>query len=125
MTDGGQKTSRPPGQPDHSADQESPDPLDAEVTVEQVDDHAKAKKLADNPQPSVTLFDPAPAREAMRTFVSRAVLGSTAVAGIAVVLDSSLGGDNPQLVMGVFTALVGLSGTIMGFYFGGKDQTAK
>lgn len=42
-----------------------------------------------------------------------------------MVLDSSLGGDNPQLVMGVFTALVGLSGTIMGFYFGGKDQTAK
>jgi len=70
VTDGGQKTSRPPGQPDHSADQESPDPLDAEVTVEQVDDHAKAKKLADNPQPSVTLFDPAPAREAMRTLLA-------------------------------------------------------
>jgi hypothetical protein len=74
-------------------------------------------------EPLVNAYDPAEAREAMRSFISYAVLITTAISAVAVILNAALGGENPQIAMGVFTALVGLSGTILGFYFGGKDKT--
>jgi hypothetical protein len=102
---------------------------DAEVTpvtpeeIQIQGSEAAALAVGTTPEPSVKAYDPAPAREAMRNFISYAVLITTAVTAVAVVVNAALGGENPQIVMGVFTALVGLSGTILGFYFGGKDNT--
>lgn len=96
---------------------------DAKVTVEHVAGPA-AQILGASRDPSIAPYSPAKDRENMRTLLGIAVFAATGVAGGAVLLNAALKGDSVAVFTSVFTAFIGLSGTVLGFYFGGKDHTS-
>ena len=69
-----------------------------------------------------SVYNPAKDREDMRKWLGTGILGMTGIialiAAIAVLVGST---ESETLLTGVFTPLVGLSGAVIGFYFGGKD----
>ncbi len=71
-------------------------------------------------------YNPAKDREDMRKWLGIGILGATgAIAFIAAVAILAGSTDGELLLTGVFTPLVGLSGAVLGFYFGGgKDAKA-
>lgn len=99
------------------------DQTSEQVTRVVIKDAAAAQALAAPRTPVTEPYDPAPVREEMRNWISKGVLLSAAAAGLGVILNGAFGGSNEPAVTTVFTGLVGLAGTIVGFYFGGKDKT--
>lgn len=64
-------------------------------------------------------------RETVRTRVSYLIVGSTVILGFCLVGAYLWGAQNVKLaISGVFTPLLGVTGVIVGYYFGGKDHTA-
>lgn len=64
-------------------------------------------------------------RERMRNVISLSVLGATGATAAVAVVGLMAGADHVgSVTSGVLTPLIGLSGTVVGFYFGGKDSTA-
>jgi hypothetical protein len=94
-----------------------------QVTPVVISDAAEAQALGASRTPHLQPYDPAPQREKMRNWIGKGVLMSTALAGLGVIINGVAGGDNEQAVTAVFTGLIGVAGTIVGFYFGGKDKT--
>lgn len=71
-------------------------------------------------------YDPAQDREVMRRLLGIGILATTGLIGligaVAILAGST---DSANLLSGVFTPLVGLSGAVLGFYFGGdRDRKA-
>lgn len=70
-------------------------------------------------------YNPAEDREDMRKWLGIGIIGTTGlialIAAIAILAGAT---DSETLLTGVFTPLIGLSGAVMGFYFGGKDARA-
>lgn len=94
---------------------------DAEVTeVTDLDERQAAPLAAER---EITTKNVALTRETMRCHLAYGVLATTAGVGLAVILSGALGGSDTQVLVSVFTGLLGLAGTIVGFYFGGKDST--
>jgi hypothetical protein len=80
---------------------------------------------ADAGLPVVASREIAEMRERARMMVAAGVLATTALTVLAIVVNSLLGHDAPATALEpYFTALVGLSGAIIGWYFGGKGSTA-
>jgi ferric-dicitrate binding protein FerR (iron transport regulator) len=97
---------------------------DAEVTpVENVADPV-AQLLAAPRSPSEAPYSPAKDRERMRNFLGSAVFIATGSAATALLVNAALKGGSAAVFTTVFTAFIGLSGTVLGFYFGGKDNTS-
>ena len=106
-----------------------PVPLDDPSTtvdpVESVSDltpkeKEEAKKVGKQPR----LTDKATRREFVRTLVALSVIGTTILLGLALAGAYLKEANNVKLaISGVFTPLLGVSGVIIGFYFGGKDST--
>jgi len=68
--------------------------------------------------------DKATRRENVRTAIAYSVVGSTLLLGLALAGAYFAGAENVKLAIGgVFTPFLGVSGVIIGFYFGGKDST--
>ncbi len=64
-------------------------------------------------------------RERVRNVVSIAIVTSTVVCGGLIAAAALAGSSRADEVADlVFTPLLGLSGAIVGFYFGGQDSTA-
>ncbi len=61
-------------------------------------------------------------REKVRSALSIAVVSATGVVGVATIVVASADLSQAAVVQSVFTALVGLSGTVLGFYFSGKES---
>ncbi len=64
-------------------------------------------------------------REKVRTRITYLIVVSTllvAFAGVGFYLGNAKGSG--AMLTGVFTPLIGLAGTVIGFYFGGKDATS-
>ena len=83
---------------------------------------AEARVVAETPVDTRSI---ASRREDVRTWLSKAVLISTGVAALGSILAGFAGVDKPEVVTGALTALVGLSGTVLGFYFAGRDASAE
>jgi hypothetical protein len=94
-----------------------------QVTPVIISNAAEAQALGASRTPHLQPYDPAPQREQMRNWIGKGVLISTALAGLGVIINGVVGGSNEQAVTAVFTGLIGVAGTIIGFYFGGKDKT--
>ncbi|MCP9489261.1 MAG: hypothetical protein MSC31_05235 [Solirubrobacteraceae bacterium MAG38_C4-C5] len=75
--------------------------------------------------PTTTPYDPSREREKVRTRLSYAILASTGATGITIVVGTLAGADVDTVLNGVFTPLIGLSGAVMGFYFGGRDTNSR
>lgn len=60
-------------------------------------------------------------RESVRTGLSIAIVSGTGAVGIATIVAAAANLSQAALVQSVFTAMIGLSGTVLGFYFGGKE----
>lgn len=67
-------------------------------------------------------YNPAQDREKMRKRLGTGIVATTGLtallAAVAILAGST---DSETLLTGVFTPLIGLSGAVLGFYFGGKD----
>jgi hypothetical protein len=112
---------------DRNPSGDSPDSIGDEPAAEfepvVIANRSEAEALAAPRTPELRDYDPAPEREQMRNWISKGVLLAAAIAGVGVILNGAFGGSNEQAVSAVFTGLVGLVGTVVGFYFGGKDKT--
>lgn len=71
-------------------------------------------------------YNPAKDREDMRRLLGIGVLVITGVIALVAAIAILAGSTDTQILLtGVFTPLVGLSGAVLGFYFGGgKDANA-
>ena len=81
---------------------------------------------SDNPKtPALAPFDPAPLREKVRTQLAIGLAIVTAVIGLVILAAALLKwtSDVNPLLTGIFTPFFGVTGTIFGFYFGGRDPT--
>jgi hypothetical protein len=86
----------------------------------------EAQQLRSERTPTTTPYDPSPEREKVRTRLSYAILALTGVTGITIVIGTLAGASGVDTVLnGVFTPLIGLSGAVMGFYFGGRDSSRR
>jgi hypothetical protein len=67
-------------------------------------------------------FDPHPIQERVRTGVALAVIGAvileTLIVTIAFVLGAITPDSLPSVTAAIFTPMVGIAGTVLGFYFG-------
>ncbi|MDQ1739542.1 MAG: hypothetical protein QOE53_1194 [Pseudonocardiales bacterium] len=64
-------------------------------------------------------------REQMRSWLALLVIGLVFVLALLLVwfIYNHGGGDDAKLlVTGVFTPIIGIAGTVLGFYFGSKDK---
>jgi len=108
----------------------SPGPADTELDDPVINDgvtRATPIEIPDDIGPPVrdSVYDPAKDRQDMRKWLGIGILGTTGaialIAALAILAGST---DSQNLPTGVFTPLVGLSGAVIGFYFGGKDPRA-
>jgi hypothetical protein len=83
---------------------------------------------APNPDPQEVAkegppFDPLPRQEKTRTWLAFSLLGLLAFISIALIFLTAFGplkeGETKDLVAGILSPLVALTGAALGFYFGG------
>ncbi len=102
----------------------SPPEENDDAEIEPADDLSPDKAAVAAGMPPVAVHK-ARSRERVRNVVSIAIVASTVICGgliaAAALWGSSRADDVADLV---FTPLLGLSGAIVGFYFGGQDSTA-
>lgn len=85
-----------------------------------------AQQLRSERSPTTTPYDPSRERERVRSNLSYAIFGLTGLTGITTVVGALAGADGVDSVLnGVFTPLIGLSGAVIGFYFGGRDTSSR
>ncbi len=100
--------------------------VDAQVEPAPSLTEAHARQLGSERTPTTTPYDPSPEREKVRTRLSYAIFALTGATGITIVIGTLAGADAVDTVLnGVFTPLIGLSGAVMGFYFGGRDTASR
>lgn len=100
----------------------------ADASVEPAPDLTadQARQLRAERAPTTRPYDPSREREKVRTRLSYAIFGLTGATGITIVIGTLAGADDVDMVLnGVFTPLIGLSGAVMGFYFGGRDTSSR
>lgn len=92
-----------------------------DATVEAVPD--EEIEPADTGLPPVASREIAHLRERYRGRVACGVIGATGLLALAVVTTSlATGNDPPASVEHYFTAMVGLCGAVIGWYFGGGSS---
>lgn len=83
---------------------------------------------SDTPEQPVTVaYDPSPQREKVRTGLAIGLAIVTVLIGATLLVTAllKLVADINPLLTGIFTPFFGLTGTIIGFYFGGNDPTRR
>jgi hypothetical protein len=96
-----------------------------DAVVEDVTNLSPAEAEQGSSLPPVVATSVAQQREGVRTRVTYIFAGATIAAGgtAAGCFIAGLAGA-AQVASAVFAPLLGITGTIIGFYFGGKDPTA-
>jgi hypothetical protein len=71
-------------------------------------------------------FDPTRAREDVRRLLATGILGTliATIVGIFVLVAVMTPRDLSAIIQTVFPALIGITGTVMGFYFGSHQGSA-
>lgn len=106
-----------------------PEPTEVQdATVEPVainDPALRAALVAAGGAPQAVPTHIARARERVRSGIAIAMVGATAAAGVAGGWATLAGSSHATAFLaGVFTPLLGVTGTVLGFYFNGKDSTS-
>lgn len=95
-----------------------------DARVEPADDLPPEERELAKALPAVAVHK-ARSRERVRNVVSISIVVVTLIVAATIVAASLAGAEQADNVADlVFTPLVGLSGAILGFYFGGQDSTA-
>lgn len=103
-----------------------PPGLSAQVRVLDLDTEPPSTPGASNTPavPESDPYHPGRDREKVRTRLAIGAAAVTAGIGVTLLLFALIGHNEiSPLLTGIFTPFFGLTGTVIGFYFGGQDTT--
>jgi hypothetical protein len=96
---------------------------DAVVEPVEVGDPERALQLAHGSTPQALPASVVRTRERVRSGIAIGMVTLTAAAGIAGGWATLVGSDQAtSFLSGIFTPLLGVTGTVLGFYFSGKES---